>query len=69
VAVLVRVSTAAVKHHDQKASWRGKSSFGLYLHIIVHHWRESGQELKQDRNLEAGADTEAMEVRVLLACS
>jgi len=29
----------------------------------------SGQELKQDRNLEAGADAEAMEESCLLACS
>lgn len=31
--------------------------------------RKSGQELKQDRNLEAGADAEAMEGGCLLVCS
>jgi hypothetical protein len=38
-----------MKHHDQKASWGGKSSFGLYLQVIVHHWRRSGQELKSSK--------------------
>ena len=31
------------------------------FHIAVHHQRKSGHELTQGRNLEAGADTEAME--------
>jgi hypothetical protein len=43
-------------------------TFTLYFHIIVHHWRKLGQELKQGRNLEAGADSEAMEECYLLAC-
>ena len=43
--------------------------FGLYFCTIVHHCRKSGQELKQGRNLEAGADPEAMEGCCLLACS
>jgi len=30
---------------------------------------KSGQELKQDCNLEAGADAETMETNCLLACS
>jgi hypothetical protein len=35
---------------------------GLFgFHIVVHNWRKSGQELKQVRNLEAGADAEGME--------
>jgi hypothetical protein len=32
-----------------------------HFHITVHHRRTSGQELKLGRNLEAGADAEAME--------
>jgi hypothetical protein len=55
------------KHHDQKASWGGKGLFGLHFHIALHHWRKSGQELKQGRILEAGAGTEFMEL-CLLAC-
>jgi hypothetical protein len=47
-----------MKHHDQVGE---ESLFGLHFHITVHHWRKSGQELKQGRNLEAGADTEAMD--------
>ncbi|KAL6079812.1 hypothetical protein STEG23_033903, partial [Scotinomys teguina] len=57
----VRVSIAAMKHHDQKANWRGKRLFGLHFQIIVYHWKKSEQELKQDRNLEAGVDAEAMD--------
>jgi hypothetical protein len=49
-----------IKHHDQS----NLASKGF--HIIVHHQRISGQELKQSRNLEAGADAEAMEGWVLL---
>jgi hypothetical protein len=56
------------KHHDQKASLGGKSLFGLYFHIAIHHQRKLGQELTQGRNLEAGADAEAMERGCLLAC-
>ena len=50
-----------LKHYDQEASWRGKGRFGLHFYITVHHLRMSGQELIQGRNLEAGADAEAME--------
>jgi hypothetical protein len=32
---------------------------------MVHHWRKSGQALKQGRNLKAGADAEAMGVGVV----
>ena len=49
------------KHHDQEASWGGKGLFSLHFHIAVDHQRKSGQELTQGRNLEAGADAEAME--------
>jgi hypothetical protein len=44
------------------------ASFSLHFHVTVHHQRKSGQELTQDRNLEAGADAEAMEGCCLLAC-
>jgi hypothetical protein len=55
------------KQHDLKVSWGGKGLFGLHFQIIVHHWRKSGQELKQGWNLKAGTDAEAMERRCLLA--
>ena len=35
---------------------------------MVHHWRKSGQALKQGRNLKAGADAEDMEECCILAC-
>jgi hypothetical protein len=50
-----------MKYHDQKTSWGGMGLFGLHFHITVHHPRKSGQELKPGRNLETGADTEAIE--------
>jgi hypothetical protein len=49
---------AVMKHHDQNASWGRKC--GLCFHITVHHQQKSGQELKQGRNLEAGADAEGV---------
>jgi hypothetical protein len=57
-----------MKHHDQKASWRGKGLFRFYFHVAAHHQRKSGQELTQGRKLEAGADAEAMDGCCLLAC-
>ena len=32
-----------------------------YFHIAVHYQRKSGQEFKESRNLEIGADAEALE--------
>jgi hypothetical protein len=57
---ILTFSLAAKKHHNQRASWEEKGLFSLYFQMIVHHWRKSGQEIKQGRNLEAGADAEAM---------
>ena len=55
---------------QSKASWGGKSLFGLYIHLTVYQWRKKSElELKQVRNLEAEADAEAMEGCCLLACS
>ena len=47
---------------------RGKGLFGLYFLITVYHQKKSGQELKEGRTLEAGADAEATEECCLLAC-
>ena len=35
--VLVRVSIAAAKHHDQKVSWERKGLFSLHFHVTVHY--------------------------------
>ena len=40
---------------------RGKGVFGLFFYIVAYHWTMKGQELKQGRDLEAGADAEVME--------
>jgi hypothetical protein len=66
--VLVRVSIAAMKHHDQEASWRGKGLFSLHFHTADHHQRKSGLELTQGKNLEVGVDAEAVEECCLLTC-
>jgi hypothetical protein len=42
--------------------------FSLHFHIAVYHQRKSGVKLTQGRNLESGADAEAMEGCSLLAC-
>ena len=52
-----------------KATWGRKGLFALYFHITGHPLRESGQELKQGRNLKPGADAEAMEGHCLLPAS
>jgi hypothetical protein len=49
-----------------KQSNMGRTGLGVHFHITVHHRRKPRQELKQDRNLEAGADAEAMEGCCLL---
>jgi hypothetical protein len=67
--ILVRVAIAVMKHYDQsKLGRKGKDLFDLLFYIIVHHQMMSGQELKQDRNLETGTDEEAMQECCLLAC-
>ena len=43
--------------------------FSLHFDVTVHHQRKSVQKLKPGRNLEAGADVEAVEDCGLLACS
>jgi len=53
--------------------WDGEL-YSSHFHIAVHSQRKSGQELTEGRNLEAGADAEAMEGVLLtgllsLACS
>lgn len=50
-------------------NWGWKSSFGFSFHIIVHHWRISGQKLKNGKILEAETDSEAMEDCYLLTWS
>ena len=55
-SILVRVSTAVMKHHDLKASWGRKALFSLYF----HYGEKPGQKLKQSRNLDAGADVEVL---------
>ena len=57
-----------MKENEEEANREEKGLFVLHFRVIVHHWRKSGQELKQGWNLEAGADAETMEECCLLAC-
>lgn len=43
----LRGSIAILKHHDQKANWGRKVLFGLYFHVVEHHWRMSGGQIRQ----------------------
>ena len=61
MCVLVRVSIPAQSTMTKKQAGEERVYSTYASHIAVHHKRKSGLELKQVRNLEAGADTEAME--------
>ena len=62
LSVLVRATIVVMKHYDQSNVER-KRFICFMLCITVHHGRKLGQELKQGRNLEAGADIQAVEER------
>jgi hypothetical protein len=66
IGVLV-MDTIAEKHNGQ-SNFRKMDLFGLNSHITVRHWRNSWQELREGRNLEARADAQTMEKCCLLAC-
>ena len=61
------ITIAVTKQHDQRQLLGSKGLFGLHVHITVHHLRESGQEFKQGRSPEAGADAETVEKCYFLA--
>lgn len=67
--IFVRDSIAMMKHHGENTSCRRKSLFDLHFYVIAHHWRESGWELKQQRNLEAEANVGSLARFYGLACS
>jgi hypothetical protein len=59
--VLVRVTVAVMKHHEQKQLGKGR----VYLaYALTSLFTTEGS---QDRNLEAGAEAEAIECYSLLA--
>ena len=66
--VLVRVSSAMLKPHDQTQAGEERVCLA-YTSTCGPSLKKSGQELKQGWNLEAGADAEAMAGCCLLACS
>ena len=60
-SVVTRVTAAVRKQCDPKQVGEEKVYLGFSFCIIVQHRRKPGQELKQGRNLEAGANAEALE--------
>lgn len=67
MAILFRVTIVVIKYHDQtNMGKRGLSD--LHFYSIAHYQRDSGQPLKQERNLGAGADAETMKRCCLLTC-
>jgi hypothetical protein len=66
--VLVKVTIAAVKHYDESNLGR-KGLIQLTLPYHNSSLKKSGRDLKQGRNLEAGANTDSMEGCCLLAYS
>jgi len=67
VSALVEVSTAMIKHHYQKQLGEEERK-GFQLMGCSSSFREVRKEPKQGRDLEAGAEAEAMEGCCLLAC-
>lgn len=53
--VLVRVTVAVIKHHNQKQLGEEKVySTHSSTQLIAHHQKQQGQEFKQGKNLGAG---------------
>jgi hypothetical protein len=67
-SILVKVCIPAQNIMTKKQVGEGKGVFSLHFHIAVHLQSKSGQELTQDRKLEAGADAEAREEYWLSDC-
>lgn len=50
-----------IRHHDHTQPGEERIYFSLQLPDHTEVLTESGQELRQDRNLDAGAEAEAVE--------
>lgn len=62
--VLIRVTIAVLKHHDQKQPGEKR----VYLtYMFWAHWGKLSRNSKTGRNLEIGVDAEAMEDCIWLA--
>lgn len=58
-----------MKYRDQKQLGAERVYLANTYHITIYYQRESGEELKQDKNLDTEADAEDMEGCCLLSCS
>lgn len=63
-------SLTEMKHHIQKAKKEGKNLCGPFFDIaVIIKGKQDIIKLQQGRNLESGADKEAMEWCCSLTCS
>lgn len=58
---LVKITFVLMKNHEERNLERKSLFVYLKRYITVHNQRKSGQEIKQSRDMEAGAETDAME--------
>lgn len=63
--VLIRISIAVMKHHDHKQHKKERVMSAHNSKVMLHYWQKSGQRLRLDRKLDAGADGEAVEEATL----
>lgn len=63
-----RVSIAIMKHHDPK-QFVEERAYSAYVSTSLFTIEESGQEIKQSRNLELGVAAGVLKEYCLLACS
>lgn len=58
---LVKITFVLMKNHEGRNLERKSLFVYLKRYITVHNQGKSGQEIKQSRDIEAGAETDAME--------
>lgn len=58
---LVKIIFVLMKNNENRNLERKSLFVYLKRYITVHNQRKLGQEIKQSRDLEAGAETDAME--------
>lgn len=58
---LVKITFVLMKNHEERNLERKSLFVHLKRYITVHNQRKLGQEIKQSRDMEAGAETDAME--------
>lgn len=57
--ILISITVAVTKHHDQSNLGEDGVLFSLHFHITTHHQRKLGWELKQGRKLDIDTTEES----------